>query len=219
MTVTYYKTVGGQTDTKDVDYNLFSVTSVSKANAPALGCACKSDDGEESTVEVAPSLVFVQGGQISGTWHLTDDVSAMATLNNAPCWIWDNSLSAARVPRFGRVATFNGKTYSLDFGTPAETWYIPEVSLAPEQTIYHRYWENYLADLLSRDTKVAECYVVFPPHLDMRQEMRKFYLFDRTLWVLNKVTDYDPTKTQSVKCEFIRVIDATAYHTTVTPDE
>ncbi len=39
----------------------------------------------------------------------------------------------------------------------------------------------------------------------MREEMRKFYLFDRTLWVLNKVTDYDATKTQSVKCEFIRV--------------
>jgi hypothetical protein len=39
----------------------------------------------------------------------------------------------------------------------------------------------------------------------MRQEMRKFYLFDRTLWVLNKVTDYDATKEQSVKCEFIRV--------------
>lgn len=219
MTVTYYKTVGGQTDTKDVDYNLFSVTAVSKKNAPALGCACKTDDGEESAVEVAPSLVFVQGGKVDGIWHLTDDIAAMATLNNAPCWIWDNSLSAARVPRFGRVATFNGKTYSLDFGTPMETWYIPEVSLAPEQTIYHRYWERYLADLLSRDTKVAECYVVFPPHLDMRQEMRKFYLFDRTLWVLNKITDYDPTKEQSVKCEFIRVIDATAYHTTVTPDE
>ena len=58
---------------------------------------------------------------------------------------------------------------------------------------------------LKGNTKKVECYVVFPPHLDMRQEMRKFYLFDRTLWVLNKVTDYDATKEASVKCEFIRV--------------
>lgn len=218
MSVTYYRTVGGQTDTKDVDYNLFSVTGVTKYNSPALGCACKTDDGEESAVEVAPSLVFVQGGEIDGTWRLSDDVSAMATLNNAPCWLWDKSLAVSRVPRFGRVAQFNTQTYSLDFGTPQETWYIPEVSLTPEQTIYHRYWEAYLADFLSRDTKVAECYVVFPPHLDMRQEMRKFYLFDRTLWVLNKITDYDPTKEQSVKCEFVRVVDSNAYHKTVSPD-
>lgn len=211
MKVTYYHDSGGTTDTKDIDYNLFSVTGVVKSNSPALGCASKTDDGEESPEEVAPSLVFFQGGKIDGNWHLTDDIAAMATLNNAPCWIWDTSLPVARVPRFGRVATFSGETYSLDFGTPKETFYIPEVSLAPEQAIYARYWQAYLTDLLSRDTKKVECYVVFPPHLDMRQEMRKFYLFDRTLWVLNKITDYDPTKTQSIKCEFIRVINKESY--------
>ena len=211
MKVTYYRDSGGQTYTKDIEYNLFSVTSVVKNNSPALGCASKADDGEETAEEVAPSLVFFQGGKIDGMWHLTDDIAAMVSLNNAPCWIWDTSLTAARVPRFGRVATFSGVTYSLDFGTPKETFYIPEVSLAPEQAIYSRWWEKYLTDLLSRDTKKVECYVVFPPHLDMRQEMRKFYLFDRSLWVLNKVTDYDATKIQPVKCEFIRVIDKDAY--------
>ena len=211
MKVTYYKESGGTTDTKDLDYNLFNVTGIEKKNSPALGCASKTDDGEETAEEVAPALVFFQGGKVDGTWHLTDDNTAMALLNNSPCWLWDESLSAARVPRFGRVATFSGETYSLDFGTPRETFYIPEVSLAPEQAIYARWWERYLIDLLSKDTKKAECYVVFPPHLDMRHEMRKFYLFDRSLWVLNKVTDYDATKVQPVKCEFIRVTDKEAY--------
>lgn len=213
MKVTYYFDSGGTTSTKDMEYNLFTVGSVGKKNSPALGCASKADDGEEDAEEVAPALVFFQGGQVPGTWHLTDDIAAMQVLNNAPCWIWDVSLSPARVPRFGRVATFSGDTYSLDFGTPKETFYIPEVSLAPEQAIYSRWWEKYLTDLLSRDTKKAECYVVFPPHLDMRQEMRKFFLFDRSLWVLNKVTDYDPTKVQPVKCEFIRVMSKDAYLT------
>lgn len=211
MKVTYYKESGGVTDTKDLDYNLFNVTGIEKKNSPALGCASKTDDGEETAEEVAPALVFFQGGKVDGTWHLTDDNTAMALLNNSPCWLWDESLAAARVPRFGRVATFSGETYSLDFGTPRETFYIPEVSLAPEQAIYARWWERYLIDLLSKDTKKAECYVVFPPHLDMRNEMRKFYLFDRSLWVLNKVTDYDATKVQPVKCEFIRVTDKEAY--------
>jgi len=211
MKVTYYKESGGTTDTKDLDYNLFNVTGIEKKNSPALGCASKTDDGEETAEEVAPALVFFQGGKVDGTWHLTDDNTAMALLNNSPCWLWDESLAAARVPRFGRVATFSGETYSLDFGTPRETFYIPEVSLAPEQAIYARWWERYLIDLLSKDTKKAECYVVFPPHLDMRHEMRKFYLFDRSLWVLNKVTDYDATKVQPVKCEFIRVTDKEAY--------
>ena len=205
MKVTYYRDSGGQTYTKDVDYNLFSVGAVDKKNSLPLGVASMNDDGEEKAVEVAPALVFVQGGQYTGNFYLSDDITAMATLNNGPCWIWDESRTLARIPKFGRVATFSGETYSLDFGTPKETYYIPDVSLAPEQAIYHRFWESYLTDLLSRDTKKVECYVVFPPHLDMRDEMRKFYLFDRCLWVLNKVTDYDATKEQSVKCEFIRV--------------
>ena len=205
MKVTYYKESGGETQTKDVEYNLFNVTAITKTNSPALGVACLNEDGEEKAVEVAPALVMLQGGAMGGTFYLSDDVAAMATLNNGPCWIWDESRSAARIPRFARVATFDGETYSLDFGTPRMTYYIPEVSLAPEQAVYARYWEKYLTDLLDRNTKKVECYVVFPPHLDMRQEMRKFYLFDRTLWVLNKVTDYDATKEASVKCEFIRV--------------
>lgn len=205
MKVTYYKESGGETQTKDVEYNLFNVTAITKTNSPALGVACLNEDGEEKAVEVAPALVMLQGGAMGGTFYLSDDVAAMATLNNGPCWIWDESRSAARIPRFARVATFDGETYSLDFGTPRMTYYIPEVSLAPEQAVYARYWERYLTDLLDRNTKKVECYVVFPPHLDMRQEMRKFYLFDRTLWVLNKVTDYDATKEASVKCEFIRV--------------
>lgn len=211
MKVTYYYESGGNTDTKDAEYNLFNVASITKTNSPALGVASLNDGGEEEAVEVAPALVFFAGGQVPGTWHLTDDIAAMAVLNNGPCWLWDTSLPSARVPRFARVATFSGETYSLDYGTPRETYYIPEVSLAPEQAIYARFWESYLTDLLSRDTKKVECYVVFPPHLDMRQEMRHFYLFDRSLWVLNKITDYDPTKTQSVKCEFIRVLNKEAY--------
>ena len=205
MKVTYYKESGGETQTKDVEYNLFNVTAITKTNSPALGVACLNEDGEEKAVEVAPALVMLQGGAMGGTFYLSDDVAAMATLNNGPCWIWDESRAVARIPRFARVATFDGETYSLDFGTPRMTYYIPEVSLAPEQAVYARYWEKYLTDLLDRNTKKVECFVVFPPHLDMRQEMRKFYLFDRTLWVLNKVTDYDATKEQSVKCEFIRV--------------
>lgn len=211
MKVTYYLDVGGETKTKDVEYNLFNVGSISKTNSPALGVASMNDGGEEEAVEVEPALVFFAGGQVPGTWYLTDDIAAMANLNNGPCWIFDPSLLTARVPKFARVATFSGETYSLDYGTPRETYYIPEVSLAPEQAIYARFWEGYLTDLLSRDTKKVECYVVFPPHLDMRQEMRKFYLFDRSLWVLNKITDYDPTKETSVKCEFIRVINKEAY--------
>ena len=209
--VTYYRESGGQTYTKDAEYNLFNVTSVVKKNSPALGVACLADDGEEKGVEVAPSLVLYAGGQMAATAYLSDDLAAMATLNNSPCWIWDESRTLARIPNFKRVATYSGDTYSLDFGTPRETYYLQEIALAPEQAIYSRYWKAYLDDLLDQDTKKVECYVVFPPHLDIKQEMRKFYLFDRSLWVLNKVTDYDATKEQSVKCEFIRVNDKNAY--------
>ena len=217
LKITYYHESGGVVDTKDVEYNLFSVTGITKLSAPALGVASKNEDGEESAVDVAPALMFFTGKRIEDKYFLTDDITAMATLNNNPCWIWKASGVNARVPLFRRVAEFDGNVYSLDFGTPRVKYYASEFSLAPEQAIYNRFWESYLTDLLSRDTKKVTCNVIFPPHLDMREEMRCFFLFDRSLWVLNKITDYDPTKTESVKCEFIRVTNVDAYHTEPTP--
>ena len=213
LKLTYYYDHDGETDTKDVEYNLFSVDALNKMSSPALGVASKNEDGEESSVDIAPALVFFTGIRLEDNFALSDDVSAMATLNNNPCWIWKRPFLPARVPLFRRVAEFSGEVYSLDFGTPKEKYYTSEFSLAPEQALFARFWEDYLTDLLSRDTKKVTCNVIFPPHLDMREEMRCFYLFDRSLWVLNKVTDYDPSKTESVKCEFIRVLSAEAYHT------
>lgn len=217
LKITYYHESGGEVSTKDVEYNLFSVTNLTKLNAPALGVASKNEDGEETGVDISPALVFFTGERVQDKYFLTDDVTAMATLNNNPCWIWKASGVTARVPLFRRVAQFGDEVYSLDFGTPRVKYYASEFTLAPEQALYNRFWETYLTDLLSRDTKKVTCNVIFPPHLDMREEMRSFFLFDRSLWVLNKITDYDPTKTESVKCEFIRVTNVDAYHTEPTP--
>lgn len=211
LKVTYYREEGGETKTKDVEYNLFNVSRVEKLSSAAMGVASKNEDGEEVGIDISPCLVFATQNRVNTDAALSDDSSAMVVLNNAPCWVWDSERSSARVPEFARVATFDGQTYSLDFGTPKESYYIPSVSLSPEQAIYSRFWERFLSDVLSRDTKVVECYVVLRPHLDIRQEMRKFYLFGNSLWVLNKVSDYDATKEQPVKCEFIRVIDIDAY--------
>ena len=41
--------------------------------------------------------------------------------------------------------------------------------------------------------------------------MRKFYFFDNSIWVLNKIDSYDITSYGTTRCEFIKVQDICNY--------
>lgn len=147
---------------------------------------------------------------------LTDDVNEMITLNTNRCWLWTDvsydkydhiiAYPLDSIPNFSR---YYQNRLSFDFGTPQE-YYIDDLSVTEDGSIYNGYWKKYLNDQFNANTRMITCYVKFDRRI-MEDALRKFYWFNNRLWVLNKVTDYSVTKYNTVKCEFIAVDDPNNY--------
>ena len=196
-------------------------------------------DKENSPVDGAGVLVFFNGyndekdyddnhliwfsGQsipspIALTYRITDDVQEMIDLNGKPTWLWtqDNSLGlpVTLIPHFSRYTGYKdvAKNYigfAWDFGYPKEL-YIPEKRYSATSPIYQRFWKKYISDLYDQNTRRLKCYVKMEDKV-IGNWLKHFYWFDNSLWVLEKVTDYDITSFETVLCEFVKVWDKTAY--------
>ena len=100
----------------------------------------------------------------------------------------------------------------MDFGNPRQLD-IPGVSLADNITLYDRFWKRYLSDRYDVNTKVMTCKVDFSGMQVNQGLLRKFYWYENTLWVLNKITNYSLTTYDPVECEFVQVQDKNNYLT------
>lgn len=147
-------------------------------------------------------------------YYLSDDIPAMAELNEKPTWILTNNFNNKGyvkkfeyMPEFSRYWTFGGRyiCYSLDFGSPRKL-YIDNTINTEESTLYDRYYGTYYGDLFDVNTKVLNCYYR-PTNIMSINDLRRFYWFDNAVWRLNKVTDYNPEKPDFVKVEFVKVQD------------
>lgn len=191
-------------------------------------------DKENSPVDCKNVLVFFNGFQsltnakgATIPFWLTDENDAMLTINDGkPCWLYtereedkDTHNIATRItelPVFGRYK-MNGNQIdvSWDFGEPLEL-YNPTYVSNPQSTIYNQYWRDYITDLYSVNTRVVTCYVYNSRPLT-KQDLRYFYYFDNSYWVINKIIDYNPNK-QLTKMEFVKVNSTQAYTTNLSID-
>lgn len=118
-----------------------------------------------------------------------------------------------KVPIFSRLVTNNDTKYtalSMDFGNPNEV-FIPDAFNSTEQGIYYRFWKKYVEDLYSIDTRKLTCYV----RIDNKPNpawLRRFYWFDNSIWMLNKIVDWSVSKYEPTQMEFIKVQDINDYN-------
>ena len=160
-------------------------------------------------------VLLLHGGSATLPYfHVTDDETVMDVLVGSPCWMLDPGPAAGiAVPTFSRYAFPDDPAViglSLDFGVPAELD-IPSVSYDDGATIYARCWRNYLADLYDRDTKIMTCKVDLRGYQVGPELLRRFWWYDGSLWVLNKITNHSLTTWDLTECEFVQVQDIDNY--------
>ena len=191
-------------------------------------------DSDNSPVDCKNVLVFFNGFQsltnakgATIPFWLTDENAHMLTINDGkPCWLYTEreqdeygtniAIRINSLPQFGRYKMNNNQIdLSWDFGEPLEL-YSPTYVSNPESTIYSQYWKDYLTDLYSVNTRVVTCYVYCSRPLS-KQDLRHFYFFDNSYWVINKIIDYNPNK-QVTKIEFVKVNNTLAYTTNLSID-
>lgn len=178
---------------------------------------CHTDDG--SATDGKGILLFLRGSiaddEAAATAYarfiITDDSSAMYDLNGGPCWELSEGIAASDMPIFGRHwMSGNEIVKTMDFGIPAEID-IPNLSVNSEAAIYTRYWQKYIEDMYNVDTRICSAYVDFRGIQVGEELLRKFFFFDGAIWRLNGISNYSLTTVGTVQCEFVKVMDMSAY--------
>lgn len=165
----------------------------------------------------------LKAGAISLNYYITDDSSYMNILNDGrPCWLFTNSETdnqqnsiATKVnnaPWFSRYQAFTGSGYimrSLDFGKPEEI-YVPGLYYREGSTIYEEFWQDYITDLYSKDSRVVKTKMLIRelPTVDW---LRRFYSFDGSIWRMTEITDYNVGQEKLTEVQFVRVQDVENY--------
>lgn len=150
------------------------------------------------------------------SYNLTDDIAEFDILNEGePCWIWTSSpwniegdkiaFNVSNLPIFSRYSTNNNSwvIHSWDFGVPKAT-YIPDYNIDETSSIYSQYWQPYIQDMYSVNTRTVDCKVLLKERV-IGDWLRRWYYFDGTYWMLNEITDYDVTSNNTTKCKFVRI--------------
>ena len=68
-----------------------------------------------------------------------------------------------------------------------------------------------MRDLLDKDTKVLKARVNLEGLKVDQSLLRRFFWYDGSIWVLNKITNYSLTTFDTAECEFIQVRDKSNY--------
>ena len=173
---------------------------------------------DNKPVDGSDILVFLEGFDSYDYFKLSDDVPAMDVVNDGvPCWLLapgDHGQDALSVPSFQRYSYEDDTLIvdSLDFGVPREMD-IPGVRHSDGCTIYDRGWRNYIFDRYDVNTKVMTCHVDFGGIQVNQELLRKFYWYENSLWVLNKIKNYSLTTYDPAECEFVQVQEKNDYLT------
>lgn len=189
----------------------------------------KLEDNKKSLCDITNTLLFYLGnktpqdanGNTINYW-LTDDISEMGLLNDGkPCHIYTENINdifsqriaykLTSIPQFLRY-NVDGNTVlnSWDFAVPKEA-YIPNINYSDATTIYKRFWDSFYEDQLDINTKKVTCYVNLQGVVVNEDLLRKFYWFGNSLWILNKIDNYDINNYGTTKCEFIKVQEQYSY--------
>lgn len=159
--------------------------------------------------------------------YVTDDVDGFETVNeNKRCWINTTlrtgyySLPYAlkvTLPKFNRMdMTDKYVNWSLDLGKPAQTYVYSDIVYPQTSTISRKtFLDRYISDLYNVNTRLFETKMKIE---DPYKAMKTVYCFQNSLWVINKLTDFN-YNTNLTKVQFIKVNDIKNYiiDFTVTP--
>lgn len=219
------------TDLKEDEQDLYGVNYVSRIKEwwnvagndfMPKTCFFSLNDEEKTLEDIKASILIWNGLKDLKTYQgdevvywLTDDVPEMTTLNEEPCWIYTESeynekgnkiaYKLNQLPQYLRYDLEDLKVVkSLDLGLPREE-YIGGIDYAEDTTIYNQYWDSFYKDQFNVNTKKLICFVKLNDLVINQDTLRKFYYFNNSYWLLNKIDSYDINSDKTTRCEFIYV--------------
>lgn len=169
------------------------------------------EDTDGGKVDNNFNLVYWEGFQDvpePSAFYVTDDMTIMAS--NGYMWngVGDTSYTKTikRYPKLTKVLKGN----SLNFGAPSIVYNKDEVENNPNGTIYDIFWRAFIRDKFNENSKIHTAY--FKLNIgDLDNIFKKFIVINNTLWVVHKISEYNPLSPDTTKVELLSVQDINNY--------
>lgn len=162
------------------------------------------------TYEVDPTISY------SSTDHtyrilISDDTDYQVVQNE---YMW--TILGSRVTTTNKLPAISTYTqdgkYSIHFAKPKELYFNRSmIEVRDDSFIYNKFWQKYLNDRYSVQSKVVTSYFYLTPNDWMNYKFNKFVLVDNVLYMVNKISDFDLTTDRSTKVELVQVNDIASY--------
>lgn len=180
-------------------------------------------DKENATVDISHTLVMLNKiiDVNNQNFAISDNIEEMYTLNGNPCHLlsyWSSyivkngifvPIPNYHLPTFPLFSTISSGGTAMQIGVPEYTFTSTE-NTDENNTIYNQFWKKWYEDFYSENATKVEIYV-FVKENNLNSLFKKFYSFGGSIWILNKITDWNVTSDKPTKCEFIRVKNKNNY--------
>ena len=186
-------------------------------------------DADNKEIDSANVLLVFNGVMDAPQWRdwaglqyrISDDTSDMLLLNDGlPCWNLSSqkSVKISALPSFRRSKTElipdSGDEIihsTFEWGEPFARGVNGSEMAEGKVTIYDRFWKEYQSDRFDVDTFILQCKVNLNGLQVGQDLMRRFFYYQGSIFVLNKISNHSITTEDLTECEFIKVKDIKNY--------
>ena len=117
--------------------------------------------------------------------------------------------SQSNYPYAGHLDNVIYPTFDLSFGMPIEVYYT--ATAYTDGNLFNRYWKKMIDEITDKDSKIVRGYFHLNPIDIHLLDFRDLFYFERDLYRLNKIIDYNPAEVKPTLCEFIKVKEAPSF--------
>lgn len=172
-------------------------------------------DKDKKQVDVFGAYYFHNGKanfSTEASLHLRDvvisDDTAFQQGNNTYFYTQDSDITKS-VTTYPKLDVIKGDDMCV-FNTPKENYtYLDNYS--GKNTIYSKFWENYINERYNVQNKKITCYIKLKPTEYCQFEWNNLKLIGNQLYIVNKIYDYNITNTDTTKVDLITIQNLSGY--------
>lgn len=151
----------------------------------------KSGTTEE---QIDSNIRILQARRITGvsSWAIKNGASTLATATE-----------------YGFAGHYDSPTLpisDINFGVSKELYFVVTGG-SLNVNLFNVYWSPYMAEITDKDSKLLTCKMKLAFKDVYKLDFSKLIWLDGSLWRLNKISDFNVTKTETVNVELIKVIN------------
>ena len=102
-------------------------------------------------------------------------------------------------------------TLDLNFGVPKAVYYTYVNAYYTNNNFYNRFHKIPTENITSKDSKFVTKYLWLTSKDINKFSFRQRWFIDNAYYIVNKISNYDPTKSDSILCELIKLLESNVF--------